>query len=126
MEAVPKVVAVVGASRRRRKYGNKAVRAFLDRGYTVVPINPRETEIEGLPAYRSVCDVPGRVDLATFYVVPDVGLRVMDEVAEKGIQEVWLNPGADSPALIERARALGISALIGCSIRRIGESPHRY
>ena len=51
-----KVVAVVGASSDRRKFGNRALRAFRQQGYTVVPINPHETEVEGVRAYASVLD----------------------------------------------------------------------
>ena len=54
-----KTVAVVGASSSRSKFGNKALRAFRDEGYTVLPINPNESEVEGLRTYASVLDVPG-------------------------------------------------------------------
>jgi hypothetical protein len=43
-----KSVAILGASADRSKYGNKAVRAYQQQGYTVFPINPKESEIEGL------------------------------------------------------------------------------
>jgi uncharacterized protein len=120
---MPKVVAVIGASNDRGKFGNRAVRAFLHRGYTVVPINPHESEVEGLRAYKSVLDVVGAIDMATFYVPPDVGEQVMDEVVKKGIAEVWLNPGAESERLIRHARALHIEPVIACSIVAIGEDP---
>ena len=123
---MPRVVAVIGASTDRAKFGNKAVRAFLNHGDQVVPINPTEPEVEGLKAYRSVLDVPGPVDMATFYVPPKVGEAVIEDVARKGIREVWLNPGADSDALAERARALEIRAVRACSIVGIGDSPSRY
>ena len=116
-------VAVIGASRNRDKFGNKALRAFAKRGYTVIPIHPREREVEGLQAYRSVLDVPGTIDLATLYVPPSVGLQVMDEIAEKGIADVWLNPGADAPEVLKRARELGLRTTQLCSILTIGESP---
>jgi predicted CoA-binding protein len=63
-----KVVAVIGASRNRQKFGNRAVRAYLREGYTVVPIHPTEPAIEGLTACRSVVDVPGAADMASFNV----------------------------------------------------------
>ena len=56
-----KVVAVIGASSDPRKFGNRRVRAFRRQGYTVVPINPNEAQVEGLKTYASVLDVP-RVD----------------------------------------------------------------
>ena len=119
-----KVVAVIGASNDRSKFGNRAVRAFRQQGYTVVPINPHETEVEGLKAYPSVLDVPGSIDMASFYVPPDIGEQVIGDVARKGIAEVWLNPGADSDELIARARALQIQPIVACSIVAIGENPY--
>ena len=119
-----KVVAVIGASNNREKFGNKAVRAFRDEGHTVIPINPHEREIEGLRSYASVLDVPGPIDMATFYVPPEIGERVIDEVAKKQIPEVWLNPGAESDALLARARALSIRPIIACSIVAIGRNPY--
>jgi uncharacterized protein len=123
---MPRTVAVIGASSDRTKFGNKAVRAFLHHGDTVVPINPREPEVEGLKAYASVLDVPGDIDMATFYVPPRLGMAILDEVARKGIGEVWFNPGADSPDLLAKARALGLQAVASCSIVGIGESPGIY
>ncbi len=121
---MPKVVAVIGASSDRRKFGNRALRAFRQQGHTVIPINPHEAAVEGLTAYGSVLDVPGPIDMATFYVPPDVGIRVIDEVARKGISEVWLNPGADGDQVIARARALDLKPIIACSIMAIGQNPY--
>ena len=123
---MPKVVAVIGASNNRSKFGNRAVRAFRQQGYTVVPINPHEAEVEGLKAYASVLDVPGTVDMASLYVPPEIGVQVIEEIARKGIAEVWLNPGAESDALIARARALTIQPIVACSIVAIGENPYAF
>ena len=120
-----KVVAIIGASNDRRKFGNRALRAFREQGHTVVPINTHENEVEGLKAYRSVLDVPGAIDMASFYVPPDVGEQVMNEIAKKGITEVWLNPGAESDRLIRHAQGLHIEPIIACSIVAIGQDPYR-
>jgi predicted CoA-binding protein len=119
-----KVVAVIGASNNRQKFGNRAVRAFQQEGYTVIPINPHEAEVEGLRAYASVLDVPGAIDMASVYVPPEVGERVMEEIAQKRIPEVWLNPGADGDRVIARARALQIMPIVACSIIAIGQNPY--
>jgi uncharacterized protein len=121
-----KTVAVVGASSNREKFGNKALRAFASKGYTVYPINPTEAEVEGHKAYASVLDVPGPIDMATIYVPATVGLAVMDDLVAKGIPEVWLNPGADRREVVEKARAAGLKTVVHCSIIAIGESPGRY
>ena len=121
---MPKTVAIIGASNDRRKFGNRALRAFREQGNTVVPINPHEREVEGLKAYRSVLDVPGTIDMASFYVPPEIGEQVIEDVAKKQIAEVWLNPGAESDALIARAQALQIHPIVACSIIAIGSNPY--
>ena len=123
---MPRTVAVIGASADRRKFGNKAVRAFHAHGETVIPVNPHESVVEGLPAYPSVLAVPGRIDMATMYVPPEVGEQLLEELAQKGIAEIWLNPGSESDALLARARALGLNVIEACSIVGIGDSPGRY
>src|SRR3954468_17566272 len=99
-----KTIAVVGASSDRRKFGNKALRAFREEGHTVIPINPNEREVEGLTTYASVLDVPGAIDMATVYVQPDVAERLVDEFVRKQIPEVWFNPGADTDEVMSEAR----------------------
>ncbi len=121
-----KVVAVIGASNDRHKFGNKAFRAFRQRGYDAIPINPNTSEVEGVKAYASVLDVPRAIDMATLYVPPAIGEQLVDHIARKGIRELWLNPGAESDRLVERARALGLEPMQACSILAIGESPSDY
>ena len=121
-----KTVAVIGASNNRRKFGNIAVRAFRHAGYKVIPITPAEQEVEGLRAFASVLEVPESIDMATVYVPPHIGERVIAEIAEKGIAEVWLNPGAESERLLAKARTLGIRPITACSIVGIGLSPSQF
>lgn len=124
--AVVKTVAVIGASNDRRKYGNKALRAFRNQGYRVIPITPHQRMVEGEPAFGSVLDVPGPIDAATVYVPPRTGVRIMEQLAEKGVAKVWLNPGADAPDVVEKARTLGLHPIQECSIIAVGESPGDY
>ena len=121
-----KTVAVVGASSDRSKFGNKALRAFKAEGYRVIPINPNEREVEGITTYASVLDVPEDIDMATVYVQPDVTLRLLDEFARKDIPEIWINPGAESEAVIAEARHRGLNVVFACSIVAIGRSPHQF
>ena len=121
-----KTVAVVGASSDRRKFGNKALRAFLAEGYRVIPINPNEPEVEGIPTHASVLDVPDAIDMATVYVQPDVTLRLLDEFERKQIPEIWVNPGAEDHAVMAEARRRGINVIFACSIIGIGRSPSQF
>jgi len=118
-----KTVAVIGASNDQAKFGNKAVRAFLQRGYKVFPVNPNETEVEGLPAFKRIKDVPERPEMVTIYVPPAVLLKLLPDIAEKGCDELWLNPGTESTEVLDEVERLGLNAIRACSILGIGVSP---
>jgi predicted CoA-binding protein len=118
-----KTVAIIGASRDRSKFGNKAVRAFQQLGYTVYPVNPRETEIEGLPVFKSISDVPVRPDRVSVYLPPQVLLSVLPDIQAKGCGELWLNPGSDSEEVVKAAERLELNVVRACSIVGLGISP---
>ncbi len=115
---------IIGASSDRAKYGNKSVRAHLRKGHEVFPVNPGEEQVEGQRCYKTIADVPGPIDRALFYVPPRVGATLMADLAARGdVKEVWLNPGAESPDVIQSARAVGIEPILACSIIDINEVP---
>jgi predicted CoA-binding protein len=119
-------IAIVGASTNRAKFGNRAVRAYARQGYDVYPVHPRAESIEGHQAYRSVRDIPlTALDRVSLYVPPDVGLCLLEDIASKAVGELWVNPGAESPALVGQARSLGLNVVLGCSILAVGEDPHQ-
>ncbi len=118
-----KTVVIVGASNDRSKFGNKAVRAFLRQGFRVYPVNPGETEIEGLAAYRSILDVPERPDIVSAYLPPATLLKILPDIAAKGCNELWLNPGTESKEVLASAERLGLNVTQACSIVGIGVSP---
>jgi hypothetical protein len=118
-----KSVAVIGASNDRSKYGNKAVRAFRQQGYQVYPVNPKETEIEGVPAFKNLRDVPARPDMISVYLPPAVLLKVLPDIAARGCDELWLNPGTESDEVLAEAERLGLRVIQACSIVGVGVSP---
>ena len=119
-------IVIVGASKNRKKFGNKAVRAFLQGGWTVYPVNPTEAEIEGVKSYSSIDDVPEPVDRVTLYVAPEVGIKLLEQIAAKKPTEFFLNPGSESPALIEAAEKLGLEPILACSVANIGLRPEMF
>jgi predicted CoA-binding protein len=117
-------IAVVGASSNRRKFGNKCVRAYQKLGYLVYPVHPTESEIEGLRAYPSIPEVPDEtIDIASIYLPEAAALAVLPQLTQKRIGQVWLNPGADHPAVVAEARSLGLNVVVGCSIVAVGAMP---
>jgi predicted CoA-binding protein len=119
-------VAVIGASRDREKFGNKAVRAYSAHGHRVFPINLREKEIEGLPAFRSLLDVPVKLDVVLVYVPPATTLRLLADIAQASPKKLFLNPGSEDDAVVARAAELGLEPILACSIVAIGDSPANY
>jgi len=119
-------VAVLGASADRTKFGNKSVRAHLQQGYDVYPVNPKGGTIEGLTVYRTLAEVPVQpLERVSVYLPPLLALAALEEIAAKGCEELWLNPGTESAAVVERAEELGLHPILACSIVNLGLHPDR-
>lgn len=121
-----RAVAVLGASADRAKYGNKSVRAHHKAGWDVYPVNPRGGQIEGLASYAALAEVPVELDRVSVYLAPAIGEKLLPEIAAKGCRELWLNPGSESPALVNRAIELGLNPVLACSIIDVGFRPSDF
>jgi predicted CoA-binding protein len=120
-----KTVAVIGASSNREKWGNKAVRAFAQQGYTVYPVNPNEPEVEGHKTYPNIKEVPVRPDTITVYVPPPRLVKILPDIAARGCDELFLNPGTESDEVLAECERLGLNAIQACSIIAVGVAPGR-
>lgn len=121
-----KSIIIVGASADRSKFSNKAVRAYSDIGWTVYPVHPKESVIEGLKCSKTIGDVPGSASTMSLYVPPHVGISLLDDAPGKGVKDVYVNPGAGSPELVARVTELGMNPIEACSIVAVGKSPIEY
>jgi uncharacterized protein len=102
---------VVGASPRRHKYGNKVLRCYQQNGRVAIPVNPRESEIEGAACVASVLDLPDNAKSISVITPPAVTERVVQEAICKGIENVWMQPGAESEASVEACRRAGVNVI---------------
>ena len=118
-----RTVAVIGASNDRGKFANKAVRAFQRAGFKVFPVHPAFAEVEGLPCYKEITDVPERPDIVSVYVGPPRLAQLLPAIAARGCDELWLNPGTVSDEVLANVAELGLEAKQLCSIIEVGFSP---
>ena len=109
-------VAVLGASRNRQRYANRAVRALQQHGYDVVPINPAHEEIEGLPVVPDLGALRRRVHTLTVYVGPRHVVPLIDGIVAARPRRVILNPGAESEQLERALAEHGIPYLEACTL----------
>jgi len=95
-----KAYGVVGASTNRDKYGNKVLRCYLQNNYQAIPVNPKAQEIEGIPCVATVLDLPDDVSSISVITPPSVTEKVVEMAIQKGIRNIWMQPGAESTAAV--------------------------
>ena len=103
--------AVVGASSKSYKYGNKVLRCYLQNRRPVVPVNPVEKEIEGLACVPSVSELPDHVRSLSIITPPQVREAVIEQAIARGIRHVWMQPGAESVKAVKACEEAGINVI---------------
>jgi len=105
--------AVLGASSNRSKYGNKVLRCYLQNGKTVYPVNPHEELIEGLTVVSSIADLPKDVSSISVITPPEITELIVEESIRKGIQNIWMQPGAENEIAIKNCMEHQINVISG-------------
>ena len=113
--------AVVGASQNPDAFGYKLYKALEKHGYTVYPVSPKYDEIDGVTAYKSLKDLPEKVDVVDFVVNPKIGKSVLDEVLDLGIENIFLQPGTRDPEIIKKAQENKVNVALSCVLVQLGE-----
>lgn len=109
-----KKVAVIGVSGDERKYGHRIFADLLKSGYDVEGVNPKGGSIHQKEIYTELSDIDPLPDIVVIVVPPKVGLQVLEECADLGITEVWMQPGAESREAIILADQLGLNLTTAC------------
>jgi predicted CoA-binding protein len=114
--------AVVGASRDRSKYGNKVLRAYLQRNRPVFAVNPHADEVEGLRAFATLSSAPQPIHGVSIVTPPAISEQVTADAIALGIGHLWFQPGAESKAAVSAAQAAGLNVIFGgpCALVVLG------
>jgi uncharacterized protein len=117
---------VIGASANRDKYGNKVLRVYLQHGMKAIPVNPREREIEGITSVASVSDLPAGVNSISVITPPEITEQVVDAAILRGIANIWMQPGAESPAAVEKCQKNNVNVIAdgSCILVKLGYKDH--
>lgn len=103
--------AVAGASTKREKYGNMVVRCYQQQGKVVIPVHPQEKEIEGVACVPSVEALAPEVKSLSIITPPAVTEKIVVAAIAHGIENIWMQPGAESSAAVELCRAHGVNVI---------------
>jgi uncharacterized protein len=117
---------VVGASADRSKYGNRVLRCYQMHGRDAIPVNPREQQVEGVACVARVADLPAEVTSLSIITPPAVTEMVVEEAIGKGVANIWMQPGAESPGAIARCVEAGINVIAdgSCILVVLGYRDH--
>lgn len=108
-----KAFAVIGASTNRSKFGNKVLRCYIQNNKTVYAVNPNETLIEGVTCYKSLNELPGEVESISIITPPSATEKIVDQAIEKGIKNIWMQPGAESQQAVNKCKSHHINVIAG-------------
>lgn len=108
-----KTLALAGASRGGKKFGNSVLKELRAKGYTVYPVHPEAKEIDGVPCVPSLAELPEPVGGIVLTVKPRETTKLVREAEAAGIPRVWMQQGAESEEAIAFCRDRGIDAVHG-------------
>jgi predicted CoA-binding protein len=117
---------VAGASTNCNKYGNKVLRCYLQNDRKAVPINPRAEQIEGVACVEKVGDLPDEVKSLSVITPPKITEQVVEEAIARGIEHIWMQPGAESAAAVDRCKEAGVNVIAdgSCVLVVLGYREH--
>lgn len=114
--------AVVGASSNREKFGNKVLRCYITHHKTVYPIHPIEIVIEGISCLKELSQLPDNVKSISIITPPSLTEKVVKQAINRGIKNIWMQPGAESEVAINDCLAHGVNVISGgpCILVELG------
>jgi len=124
-----KRLALAGASRSGKKFGNTIIKELSTKGFDVIPVHPEAETIDGRPCARSLAELSDDVDRLVAVVPPEQTLRLVEQAPAAGITKIWMQQGAESPEAVELCERNDITVVHGECILMFAEpvtSIHRF
>ena len=107
-----RTIAIVGLSPRPERASNEVARYLRAAGYTIIPVNPKCTEVLGEKCYPSLREVPGPIDMVDVFRRSEEVLAVAEDAISVGARSLWLQLGVIAPEATARAAAAGLKVVI--------------
>ncbi|MFK5925038.1 MAG: CoA-binding protein [Desulfuromusa sp.] len=120
------VFGVVGASTNRDKYGNKVLRCYQQNNLQVIPVHPKEKQIEAVHCVASVADLPKEVQSISIITPPKITEKIVEQAAAHGIKNIWMQVGSESPAAVQYCEEQGLNVIAdgSCVLVVLGYHEH--
>lgn len=117
---------VVGASKRRHKFGNKVLRCYRQNKLIAIPVHPTELQVEGIDCVASVGELPDGVKSISIITPPQVTEKIVVQAFEKGIRNIWMQPGAESGGAVRFCQERDVNLIYGgpCLLVELGCFDH--
>lgn len=105
-------IAVVGVSPKPERDSHRVARYLMEQGYEVIPVNPGQREILGLPCYGNLEEIPFQVDMADLFLNPARVPAVVEQAVRKRVPVIWMQLGVVHAEAAARARAAGLRVVM--------------
>ena len=115
--------ALLGASSKKRKFGNIILSSLLKRGYTVYPVHKTARVIEGIRCYNSFAGLPEKPEGVILVIPPYESRHVVDDIVRAGIKNVWFQQGSESAEALNNCVLSGLNVVSGECILMYTEKP---
>jgi len=104
---------VVGDILNHLKYAYKILNSLKESGYNAVGLNP---SIKNEEVYSNLSDIPYKIEILNLCINPNKGIKIIQEAHELKIDKILIQPGAESPEILNFCRENGIQAIEGCTL----------
>jgi uncharacterized protein len=109
----PKKLAIAGASRNPKKFGGTILRELKNKGFELFPVHPEAKEIEGIPCFSSVSELPEGIDHLYIVTRKSQTAGIVGEALKHGIRKIWIQQHSDTPEALEMAKKQNVPVISG-------------